>query len=78
MREATELVIEYANSGSLEFVPWPDDRKAIETGDYFADFSKFTAATGWKPEIEMEDGLARTVQFYAEHKDHYWTPGVVG
>lgn len=78
LREATELVIEYAQSGALEFVPWPDDRKAIETGDYFADFSKFTAAVGWKPEVEMEEGLAKTVEFYAAHKDHYWTPGVVG
>jgi len=78
LREATELVIEYAKSGALEFVPWPDDRKAIETGDYFADYAKFTEAVGWKPQFEMEEGLARTVEFYAANKDHYWTPGVVG
>ncbi len=78
LREATELVIEYAKSGHLEFVPWPADRKAIETGDYFADYAKFTAATGWKPEFEMEVGLERTVSFYLEHGAHYWTKGVVG
>jgi len=72
LKEATELVIEYAGSGKLEFVPWPEERKAIETGDYFADFSKFTQATGWTPRVEMEEGLAKTVQFYREHQEHYW------
>jgi UDP-glucose 4-epimerase len=72
LREATDMILEAAGNGSLELVPWPDDRKAIETGDYFADFGKFTAATGWQPQVEMEDGLARTVEFYKAHQKHYW------
>ena len=72
LREATEMVIEYAGSGALEFIPWPDDRKAIETGDYFADYSKFTAATGWKPRTEMEQGLEKTVSFYKANQKAYW------
>ena len=72
LREATEMIIAAAGDGSLEFVAWPDDRKAIETGDYFADFSKFQAATGWQPAVEMEEGLARTVEFYKANKSFYW------
>ncbi len=72
LREATELVVEYAGSGAYEFVEWPPDRKAIETGDYFADFSKFTRATGWQPRTEMEEGLRRTVTFYQQHRKAYW------
>ena len=72
LREATEAILAAAGKGSLELVPWPDDRKAIETGDYFADFSKFTAATGWTPRVELEDGLARSVEFYQAHRPHYW------
>ncbi|RKZ15072.1 NAD-dependent epimerase [bacterium] len=72
LREATELIIAAAGKGALEFVPWPDDRKAIETGDYFADFSKFTAATGWQPQVGIEDGLAQTVEFYKANKSFYW------
>lgn len=72
LREATEMILEAAGTGSLELVEWPADRKAIETGDYFADFSKFTAATGWQPKVEMEDGLAQTVEFYKANKQFYW------
>lgn len=72
LREATEMIIAAAGRGGLEFVPWPDDRKAIETEDYFADFSKFTGATGWQPRVEMEEGLARTVEFYKQNQSFYW------
>lgn len=72
LRDATEMIIAAAGAGSLEFIDWPDDRKAIETGDYFADFSKFQAATGWQPRVEMEEGLARTVEFYKSNKSFYW------
>ena len=72
LREATELVIEYAGSGSFELAEWPHERKAIETGDFVADFSKFTEATGWKPTTSMEEGLERTVAFYLQNKEHYW------
>lgn len=72
LREATEMVVEYAGRGGFELVDWPADRKAIETGDYVADFSRFTEATGWRPTTEMEEGLRRTVAFYEEHREHYW------
>jgi UDP-glucose 4-epimerase len=72
LREATEAVLRFAGRGRLELAPWPADRKAIETGDYVADFTKFTTATGWRPAVAMEDGLQRTVAFYREHQRHYW------
>lgn len=72
LREATEMVVEYAGKGALELAPWPADRKAIETGDYVADYSRFTEATGWEPTVEMEEGLERTVAFYKEHQKLYW------
>jgi UDP-glucose 4-epimerase len=72
LRDATKLVIHYAQSGRYELAEWPNERKVIETGDFVADFSKFTAATGWQPKISMKEGLSRTVEFYKQHREHYW------
>jgi UDP-glucose 4-epimerase len=72
LRAATELVIEAAGSGRYEITPWPGDREAIETGDFVADTSRFREATGWQPRIEMEEGLARSVEYYRRHREHYW------
>jgi nucleoside-diphosphate-sugar epimerase len=72
-RELVKAVIQAADSGRYEFVPWPNDRKAIETGDFVADFSKITQEFGWMPEVELEEGLRKTVEYYRKYKEHYWT-----
>jgi nucleoside-diphosphate-sugar epimerase len=56
----------------VESVPFPDDKRIIDIGDYYGDFSKFRQATGWTPEVDLHEGLERTVAFYREHKDVYW------
>ena len=55
-----------------ESVPFPDDKRIIDIGDYYGDYSRFQAATGWRPEVDLDEGLARTIAFYREHKDVYW------
>ncbi len=54
-------------------VPFPDEQKRIDIGDYVADYSRFRAATGWRPRVALEEGLAETVAFYRRHRDVYWT-----
>ena len=56
----------------VESVPFPDDKRIIDIGDYYGDFSKFRQATGWNPQVDLREGLERTVAFYREHKDVYW------
>jgi len=53
-------------------VPFPDDRRIIDIGDYYGDYSRFAAATGWQPAVDLPEGLERTLAFYREHKDEYW------
>ena len=46
--------------------------KRIEIWDYYADYSKFNKATGWKPLTTLTDGLKETVKYYVKHKKRYW------
>jgi UDP-glucose 4-epimerase len=68
---AAQLVRLYGK-GSYEIVPFPPERKAIDIGDYYSDFSKANKAFGWSPRVGLEQGLARTLAYYAEHGSHYW------
>jgi UDP-glucose 4-epimerase len=70
-RELTAMLVKIAGTGSVEYVAWPADKKVIDIGDFYADSSKFTRATGWAPTVQLQDGLARTIAFYREHFDHY-------
>jgi UDP-glucose 4-epimerase len=33
---------------------------------------KFHFTTGWKPHVALEEGLAKTVEYYKQHRAHYW------
>jgi UDP-glucose 4-epimerase len=72
--ELAELLIEVNGSGSLELVPFPEDRKAIDIGDYFADFSKIERELGWSPRVDLREGIARSLAYYREHGADYWDP----
>ena len=57
--------------GKLDFVPWPADRKAIETGDFVADGTAAKDVLGWRPRVTFEDGLKKTVDYYRDQLKHY-------
>ena len=70
--DITKKLIEIAGSGSYELAEWPKDKKKIEIGDYYADFSKIKNALGWEPETGLEEGLEKTIGYFKKHKDKYW------
>ena len=67
-----QTLLKVAGTGSYKLVPFPDDRKRIDIGSAFSSFMKFNFATGWKPKTTLEEGLAKTVDYYRRNKNHYW------
>jgi len=70
--ESAQAVINAAKSGRIKHVVYPADKKAIEIGDYTADYSKFKNQFGWDTEISFEEGLNRSYEYYREYKQNYW------
>jgi UDP-glucose 4-epimerase len=70
-RDLVELLIQTAGSGSVRFVDWPAEKKAIDIGSFYSDSTKFRQSAGWTPSVNMREGLSRTVAFYREHLPHY-------
>ena len=73
-RDLTTLLLKLSGSGNVSYKAWPPDKKAIDIGDFYADSSKFTATTGWRPAVSLEDGLKKTLSFYRAHFDRYVDP----
>ena len=71
-RETDELRRELAGGGELEVVPFPPDRKAIDIGDFFADFSKVRTELGWEPQVPLREGLAEALEYYRSEARFYW------
>jgi CDP-glucose 4,6-dehydratase len=68
VREVVDLIAELAGSG-IE----PDYRgEGIPDGEIdrqYVDSTKLREATGWRPRVELRDGLARTLDWYRSHPE---------
>jgi UDP-glucose 4-epimerase len=65
-------LVELNGNGSFKLVPFPEDRKAIDIGDYYSDFARIRDDLGWEPRVGLHEGLRRSIDFYREHGDSYW------
>lgn len=68
------LVEKLKNHCDFEYniVPFPSDKKIIDIGDYYGDYSRFRDLTGWNPIVDLDEGLEKTVAFYRQHQNIYW------
>jgi UDP-glucose 4-epimerase len=71
LRQIAEAVVDAAGSGSIESVPWPPDRDAIDIGSYYGDSSKAKRILGWEPRTPFGEGIRKTIDFYRSHRSHY-------
>ena len=68
-----QLMIEINGEGEYQKIAFPEARKTIDIGDYYADYRKIRARIGWKPEVSLHEGLKKTIEYYTQHTDHYWS-----
>jgi len=64
--ELAELAIAAAGRGEIVRVPWPEEYRAVETGDYLSDIALACKELGWSPDTGIREGVTRTVAFYKQ------------
>ena len=72
LKALSEMIIDLGFGGCYELVPFPEERKAIDIGDYYSDFATIQASLGWTPRISLKEGLLKTIAYYQTHAKHYW------
>jgi UDP-glucose 4-epimerase len=72
LKDLAALMVEMHPGGYYEVVPFPPERKAIDIGDYYSDFTKIKEAMGWEPKISLKEGLRKSLDYYLLHHAHYW------
>ena len=72
LKALAEMVVGLGYGGSYELIPFPPERKAIDIGDYYSDFSLITKELGWQPKIDLREGLQKTIAYYQAQHKHYW------
>jgi UDP-glucose 4-epimerase len=71
LKSLVDLMIEINGSGSSRLVEFPPHKKAIDIGDFYADYSKIKATLGWTPKTSLRHGLAKTFDYYRKNLRWY-------
>jgi UDP-glucose 4-epimerase len=73
LNQLAAIMVSSAQSGKFEKIPFPADRKAIDIGDYFSNYDLIAAELGWHPKIDLKTGIAKSLEYYRQYKDFYWS-----
>jgi UDP-glucose 4-epimerase len=66
-----KLMVEVHGSGNYSVSEFPAERRAIDIGDYYADFAKIRADLGWTPKKTLRETIASTLAYYRGSISHY-------
>ena len=72
LSQLAKMLCELRTGATYEVVPFPPERKAIDIGDYYSDYTKVNKALGWEPKIGLAQGLTTCVSYYEKNNEHYW------
>lgn len=71
LKELAELLVKVNGSGEFQVRNFPDDRKRIDIGDYYADDKLILSELGWSPKVDLQEGLTRSLNYYRRHLVKY-------
>jgi len=71
LKALAEMLIEVNSGGHYDIRPFPPERKQIDIGDFYSDFTQISSALGWKPKVALREALSRTLAFYGRNLKHY-------
>ena len=64
-------ICKYKEGSRWELVPFPEEKKSIDIGTYYTDFSLAKKYLNWSPKTNLKEGLKKTFDFYSENFYHY-------
>lgn len=66
-----QKLCELCAQSTSKIVPFPQERKVIDIGNYYSNHNLATELLGWTPNVGLDEGLLRTVDYYRHHLSSY-------
>ena len=71
LEDTAKIMCQKTEGGDYQMIPFPEDRKAIDVGDFICDYSAFRDQFGWEPKVSFEDGIQRSLEYFRKEIEHY-------
>ncbi len=65
------MLVKVAGQGSYLVKEYPPERRGIEIGNIYLNDEKLRMVTGWAPQVGLEEGLGKTMDYYRMHYRDY-------
>jgi UDP-glucose 4-epimerase len=72
LKDLAKKLVEANGSGRWSLVPFPPERKAIDIGHYYGNWARAKKLLGWSPQIDLDEGLRRSLDYYRLNGSLYW------
>ena len=72
LKDLSKKIIAIYGEGECEIVPFPAERKAIDIGDYYSDYTLAKEVIDWAPKVSLDEGLKLTLKYYQKYREQYW------
>jgi len=71
LETTAKIMIEENKTGEYIFIPFPEELKKIDIGDFYSDFSKIKINLGWNPEVSTNAGFRETIEYFRNNYEYY-------
>lgn len=71
LTDLARLMTSLVPGALMEIREFPEERRKIDIGDYYSDYSLMTNILGWQPQVSLERGLRETIDYYRVNLQHY-------
>lgn len=71
LNRVARTLCQLAGNGATRYIPFPEERKAIDIGSYYGNAQKTMKLHGWQPMTSLEDGLNKTLAYFRQYASHY-------
>ena len=71
LEDTAKIMCQKITGSNYQMIPFPEDRKAIDVGDFVCNYSAFSNQFGWEPKVNFEEGIQRSLEYFKEEIEHY-------
>ncbi len=71
LEDTAKTMCQEIEGSDYQMIRFPEDRKAIDVGDFVCDFTAFRNQFGWEPKVSFEEGIQRSLEYFQKEIEHY-------
>ena len=71
LEDTAKIMCQGIDGSDYLMIPFPEERKAIDVGDFICDYSAFRNQFEWEPQVNFEEGIQRSLEYFKKEIEHY-------